>query len=40
MPVTRGASALSSDGRDRGSVLYCGLETDVGGPGGGPRGGV
>ena len=34
-PVTRGASALSSDGRDRGSVLYCGLETGVGGPGGG-----
>ena len=35
VPVTRGAMALSSDGRDRGSVLYCGLETGAGGPVGG-----
>lgn len=33
-PVTEGPTGFSSDGRDKGSVLYCGLETGVGGAGG------
>jgi len=35
VPVTRGATAFSSDDRDKGSVLYCGFEIGAGRAGGG-----